>query len=153
MTTVTVDVKGLDELERKLLKLDANTSGVILRDALKEAAVPMRDAMRAAAPVGSVGHTVKTRKGKKEVEPGYLRRKTTMRSRLNRKGTFNRTFKSGEVAVVKVGVFNVPYVTQVEFGTSRTQAQPFIRPAFSKGELVLVNFRNKLRLKIEAASR
>lgn len=151
MATVTVKVEGLKELERKLLKLDHNTSTTILRDALKEAAIPMRDAMRAMAPVGTQDHQVQMKSGTKTVAPGYLRKKISMRSRLNKRGKFNRTFKSGSVAVVKVGVFSVRYAGNVEFGTRRTAAQPFVRPALKTGDIVLASFKNKLRLKIEAA--
>lgn len=154
----TVKVDGLRELDRALRRLDAAVGKKIMVKSLKQAAKPILAEMKAAAPVATgAAKMVKNRKGALvEHRPGFLKHKTRMRSNFNNRGAQNtRRFKgSNTVAIVKVGVFGVPYVGHVEFGTSQQAANPFIRKAlYDNWRQAVVTYKSQLRENIEAAGR
>ena len=58
------------------------------------------------------------------------------------------------VSLVKVGAFKVPYIVQVEYGTTRQKAQPFIRNSFKKRtNQVVVVINHRLAKRIQMAQR
>ena len=86
--------------------------------------------------------------------PGFMRSRVRKRSRLNKKGTRNRYFKTGGVLSVRVGVYRVPYVGYTEFGApgNNITAQPFIEPALAKKQSEVVRtFAAKAGVRYERA--
>lgn len=152
---ISANVQGLSELESALRSLGAEMGAKTLRSALRDAAKPIEDYMLANAPVGSIERQVKTRTGKAvRITPGFLRSKIKRRTRLNKRGVAGRHFNADEVAMVRVGVFRLPYVVHVEYGTSKARAQPFIRPAlFATQDEVLSLVRERLHHRIKLAAR
>ena len=151
MDGVSIDVHGLKELEKSLLAIGSKLGANALRAALNAAGEPIRQAMIAGAPVGTVTRTVK---GNVTITPGFLRSRIKKRSRINRKGAANKNFDEKTAAVVKIGVFKVPYVGAIEFGNSRNKAQPFIRPALmATKDQALAIFKTRLKKRIAAAEK
>jgi len=149
---VSIDIDGLREMEKALLGLGAVLGAKTLRNALRDAAKPMHQEMISRAPVSSFARTVKNSRDQRvEIRPGFLKSRIKIRGSLNSKGLVNRKFKKDDVAVMRVGVFRVGYATQVEFGTTKARAQPFIRPALRRTEESLRIFQVRLAHRIELA--
>lgn len=149
-----IDILGLKEMDENLRTLGAELGAKTLRGALRDAAKPMEDYMNANAPESEAPRTIRTRKGERvEIRPGFLKSRIKRRTQLNKRGTNTRKFGKDGVAVVQVGVFKVPYVVQVEYGTSKSAAHPFIRRAESvAGESIQI-FLKRLRRRTDLAAR
>lgn len=130
MSSVTIHVDGLRELERKLLDLPDKVNRRVLAKAVSNGAALVRDEMRTLAPLYtgpvSTGHP----------PPGTLKKAVFM--------SHSRTSHLGYEAFV-VGVrhgkqrqhvgkgdknMDAYYFRFVEFGTVKMPARPFMRPAF-----------------------
>jgi len=123
-------VEGLDELEDALLGLGADLGAKTLKSALMASSKPMLDDMKRRVPV----------------ESGRLKKTLGRRSKIDKKGTGKTT------AIVRVGAVkrkNSWRAQFVEFGTSKTQAQPFIRPALDKSGDVVTLFETRLKSRID----
>ena len=152
--TISVDIKGLKEMDANLRALGAEMGAKTLRGALRDAAKPLEEYMKANAPVSDYARVVKKFSGEKvTITPGFLKSRIKRKTRLNKKGVSNRRFKGGSVAVVQTGVFRVPYVLHVEYGTSHNRAFSFIRGAASKRSEAEAIFVARLKRRIELAQR
>lgn len=150
-----IEIQGLQELEKNLLALGADLGSKALTSALRDAADPFLDQMKQDAAIGGYGsRTVKTKGGSKvEISPGFMRSRIKKRAIRNRKGAASKKFDAKTTALVRVGVFRVPYAVQVEYGTSRSKAQPFVRPAADRGDEVVRLFKGRLQHRIKLAAR
>ena len=100
------------------------------RGALRDSAAPLEEFMLANAPISSEPRTIKVKGGQEvTITPGFLRSRIKRKASLNAKGRTNRRFGAGDFARVRTGVFKVPYIGHIEFGTQHMAAQPFIGPA------------------------
>lgn len=101
--TIRVEVDGLAELKRALRRLPDSVQGAPLERASEDVWSDVGDKARSIAPrdTGRLANSIDTDVEKSEPD---------------------------RVEIV-VGP-DVPYAVPVEFGTSRTSAQPFMRPAF-----------------------
>ena len=150
MTGIDFKIVGLERAQRNLDQLGAVMQARELRGALRDAAKPYEDAIKANAPISDRARTIKKKNGQKVViSPGFLRSRIKRKSFANTSGR-KRRFKKSEVAMVRVGVFRVPYVGHIEFGTEKRQADPFIRPALYKTPEVINLF--SLRAAARAAN-
>ena len=133
MSAIDFRIRGLEQSEKNLKQLGAVMQAKTLRGALRDAAKPYEDVMKSVAPVSKESRTITKENGQKvTISPGFLRSRIKRRSYTNTRGRINRRFKKNEVAMVRVGVFRVPYVGHIEFGTQNHAASPFIRPALYK---------------------
>lgn len=147
----SVKVEGLKEMEKNLLALGADLGARTLRSALRDAAKPFEDTMKAKVPVYKEPHKVKIKGSSVVVDPGYLKSKIKRRASYNKRGRLTKKFKKNDVAIVQVGVFNVPYVVQVEFGSKRNKPANFIRGADMAGPQAISIFRARLKRRTELA--
>ena len=120
---VQMRIEGLEELRDKLLKLKRVTGRKVVRKALNEASKPI----------------LRTAKAKVPVDTGLLRKSLGRKQKSYRGGRSvviigPRTGFKREVTVAgKKQVRNpAKYSHLVEFGTRRTAAKPFLRPAFDE---------------------
>lgn len=97
-------IRGDDELVTKLRGLASKATPAQLRAALMAGALPIQTAAVQKAPVLT----------------GTLRR-----------SIHTETAETSDGAVARIGT-NVEYAIHQEFGTSRTRAQPYLRPAFDE---------------------
>ncbi|HFG5988377.1 TPA: HK97-gp10 family putative phage morphogenesis protein [Salmonella enterica subsp. enterica serovar Kedougou] len=119
---ITMDVKGLDELERQLIALGEKVGTKVLRDAGREAMKVVEEDMKQHA-------------GYDENSPGpHMRDSIKIRTRKVAK-----KFASTVVSI-RVGPSNEHYMkaSPQEFGTVKQVAKPFIRPAldYNKAEVL-----------------
>lgn len=149
----SIEVQGLDELERKLALLDNKMAGKALYAALGYALTPVvKDAKNAAAKAKEP-HTVFYPNGKKiEVKPGLLR--SAIKKRRVPKSEMKGDLADGAAMGVYIGTGrNKVYPNYwyfVEYGTSKQPAAPFIRPSFDNNvELMISRFSEKLNEKID----
>lgn len=150
--TISVEIKGLKEMDEALRGLGAELGAKTLRGALRDAAKPLEDFMQSNAPISDSPRTFTDANGQRQsVLPGYLKSKIKRRTMLNKKGVNNKKFQGESVAVVQTGAFKVPYVTHVEFGTRNNPASNFIRGAASRRSEVEAIFIIRLKRKIELA--
>ena len=110
MVEVGSDIKGLKDLAKNADNLKKSFAGTTLRTALRNGAKPVRDKAKASVPV----------------DEGKLKRSIGIRAKVSRGGD----------GYADVG-FSEFYGGFIELGTSRQQAQPFLRPALegSEGEI------------------
>jgi HK97 gp10 family phage protein len=178
--SVTMTVSGLNELEEALLELGNAVAGKVLYVALMTAAIPIQDTAIALAPqsskphylykMGKVQKVAKTgnktidrfnraqalsaAKGARQkdlIQPGNLKR-NIIRRRL--KGRKYAGLTNGEAYVGVSWTGNAGYGRFIEFGTSKSPARPFLRPAFdARSAEALGIFTDKLRDMIEKARR
>lgn len=144
-------IEGLKEMEKNLLALGADLGARTLRSALRDAAKPIEDSMQSNVPVYKEPHTVTVKGERIAVDPGYLKSKIKRRASYNKRGRRTKKFKKNDVAVVQVGVFNVPYVVQVEFGSKRNKPANFIRGAGSEAPVAINLFKIRLKRRTELA--
>lgn len=142
---------GLDQAEKNMKELGALLSARATRSALREAAKPLEEYMKINAPVSKQSRRIKTKSGYVNISPGFLKSRIKRKASLNAKGRINRRFKKGDVAVVKTGVFRVPYVVQLEYGAKTTRQHKFIRGASSRAPEAVRIFQEKLKRKTELA--
>jgi len=155
MISPKIEIRGLRQLENNLLALGAEIGSKVLTSALREAAKPMLQEIQLKAAVGSYGQRIVKKKGGGDVviTPGFMRSRAKIRASRNKKGAASKKFSKNTSAIVRVGVFRVPYARYVEFGTSDTKAQPFIRPAADKADESVRIFKRRLERKIYLAAR
>lgn len=129
--TVTMKLEGWKELEEALDDLTKAAGKGALRRALKTAAEPLADKMRAGAPVLR----------------GNLQRSITVSTRLSKRqdALHRRMFRDDKASVE---IFVGPSYTLgaggrhghlVEFGTYKVDPQPFARPAWDADKLLLLD--------------
>lgn len=159
MLDTGIDISGLKEMEKALLeiakKVGAKKATGMMTSAIKQGAIKYQQGMQRNAPESDIVRKVKTKQGQKvEIRPGFLRSRIQVKASTNRQGRETRRFGKGVVSLVRVGVFKVPYIVQVEYGTNNQQADPFIRQAFKKrtNQAVVVINRN-LAKRIKLAER
>lgn len=143
-TSVTVEVRGLKELEDALKELGNAAAGKVLFSSLMAAGLPIQKAAQALAPVSPTAHYRYTKgRGKKLIPSGTLR-KNIGRKRLRS----NRGETGAEIGISWKG--NAFYGRFIEFGTSKLAPKPFLRPAFdAKKDEALAIFKEKLAANIE----
>ena len=150
----SIEIHGLKQLEKNLLALGAELGAKTFRAALMDAAEPLKQEIINNTPVGKYEERiVKTKKGGSvRITPGFMKSRVKKRSSINRKGSASRKFNKNTSAIVRVGVFRVPYAGFVEFGTSKAAAQPFVRPAaVSQFSNVTNIFKQRLQHRIKLA--
>lgn len=124
--TVTIEITGLDKLQRKLRELPLRVQNAVLRKGLRAAANVVRDEARRRAPVRT----------------GNLRRNIATSVSV-RRGQGSATV--GPKPKAYYGMF-------VELGTSKMAARPFLRPALdSKKDEVRQIFVARVEEEIEKA--
>ncbi|EAT2921508.1 hypothetical protein B1274_004508 [Salmonella enterica subsp. enterica serovar 4,[5],12:b:-] len=109
---ITMDVKGLDELERQLMALGEKVGTKVLRDAGREALKVVEEDMKQHA--------------------GYDETSTAQHMRDSIKiRNSNRKSRGSTVVTLRVGPSKQHYMKALaqEFGTVKQVAEPFIRPA------------------------
>tara|TARA_R100000935_G_C2825317_1_gene161959 strand:+ start:1224 stop:1703 length:480 start_codon:yes stop_codon:yes gene_type:complete len=149
----SVEVLGLDELERKLGELDNKLAGKAIYGALGYALTPVVKDAKKFASKAKEPHTVVYSNGKKiEVKPGLLR--TAIKKRRVPKSEMKGEFAQGAAMGMYIGTGrNKVYPNYwhfIERGTSTQPATPFIRPAFDNNiDLMLSRFSEKLNENID----
>ena len=137
MLNTGIDISGLKEMEKALLELGkeigAKKASGMMTSAIRDGAIKYQQGMQRNAPESDIVRMVKTKQGQKvEIRPGFLRSRIQVKASTNRQGKETRRFGKGVVSLVRVGVFKVPYIVQVEYCTTNQKADPFIRQAFKK---------------------
>ncbi|WP_288985789.1 HK97-gp10 family putative phage morphogenesis protein [uncultured Pseudoalteromonas sp.] len=159
MLNAGIEISGLKKMEQALLnigkEIGAKKATGIMTSAIKDGAIKYQQGMQRNAPESDFARVVKTKGGQKvDIRPGFLKSRIKVRASTNRAGATTRRFSKGVVSLVRVGVFKVPYVVQVEYGTNKHKAQPFIRQAFSKRtNQVVVVINRGLAKRIDLAQR
>ena len=110
MVEIASDIKGLKDLAKNSDKLKKSFASSTLRTALRNAAAPVRRKARANVPV----------------DEGDLKRAIAINAKVDKKGE-----GYADVGFRKEMAF---YGGFVELGTSRQQAQPYLRPALDESE-------------------
>ena len=128
---VTVEVKGLAELQAKLLELPGKVERRVVRKAVSDGAAVVRDEMKARAPV----YTGEVSEG--HPPPGTLRNAVFEKFDAENSHDGSTTFivgvrhgKSQRHVGKKNRNLDAYYFWWVEFGTAKMAAHPFMRPAF-----------------------
>ena len=140
----TQQLRGFEDLHRKLRRLGARAGGQSLRAAAMQATLPAFREAKANAPVGTEAH--KTYKGR-IVAPGFGQRSVARKSRLSR---------DRQTVWVMIGVKpEAFYMVQfVELGTSKMPKAPWLEPAFRRSQNdVIERFGVRLRRQIDKARR
>lgn len=155
MDDFDLQIHGLAEMEKNLVALGAELGAKALRGALRDAGAPIEDYMKANAPESEYERVVKTKSGGKvTIRPGFLKSRIKRKSSLNKRGRINKKFKNeNDIAVVQVGVFKIPYVKYVEYGTKYVPARSFIRSAKAASPAAIAIFRSRLIRRIGLAER
>lgn len=144
-TTVTID--GLAELDRALAELGPEATKVG-RTALRATANEVRDAVKAAAPVGT-GTTKKTARNKR----GDVREYDYGRLRDNIRTREVRARRDNSV-VMAVTTGNAFWGRFLEYGTRKMTARPFFRPAWDAAQRpALDTLQDKLGAGIERTAK
>lgn len=149
----SVEVLGLDELERKLGELDNKLAGKAIYGALGYALTPVVKDAKKFASKAKEPHTVVYSNGKKiKVKPGLLR--TAIKKRRVPKSEMKGEFAQGAAMGMYIGTGRNKvypnYWHLIERGTSTQPATPFIRPAFDNNiDLMLSRFSEKLNENID----
>jgi|SRR5579863_1499575 len=128
MSSFTVTIEGLDELEQKLRDETKKVAVATLRRASKDAASIWEVAIAARAPALT----------------GFLRTQITMSSKAKGGDEGKITVMVGPSKKAYYGIFQ-------EFGTRYMRAKPFMRPAFEETkDEVLNKFVEDLKEELEA---
>lgn len=110
-----IEIKGVDELLRKLRQLPEKVQKRVVVGAVRAAAKPLIKEARAKVPV----------------DTGNLKKSIGVTKRRSK----NKNIIHFSISPRKGGKYNGFYGHFVEFGTSKMPAKPFLRPAFeSKGK-------------------
>lgn len=122
-TDFTVTLEGLEETVASMRELAASMNKTIIRRVLKEAGQPLATKASNLAPV----------------DLGKLAFSVVVATQLTRRHKSEQRNRESETEVYigpAGGVGALYYASHVEFGTVRTRAQPFMRPAWDslKGE-------------------
>jgi HK97 gp10 family phage protein len=141
---LTVKVSGLKELEAALKELDHDLHKKTLKAAGKSAMEPVAQRVRQNVPkdTGGLASTVRT---SASTDLRRLRK-------IGRKASMVASVSAGR-ASRKHGVTG-HQALNIEYGNSKTKAQPFMRPAIQgKEKTVFMHFRRLLRTGIEKSAR
>ncbi|WP_448216287.1 HK97-gp10 family putative phage morphogenesis protein [Endozoicomonas sp. 2B-B] len=139
--TDKIKVTGLKELEAQLRKLETEVGAKAVRGALMTASKPMADQMKADVPVdkGNLKKTIGRRSG------FYKGDKTTRKFQETFAG--NNAIAAVQVGAIKKGAWKAHFV---EFGTEKSAAQPFIRPAaYALWQQTVSRFKDSLARRIK----
>jgi HK97 gp10 family phage protein len=149
MSTVTVEVKGLSELQATLSKLPGKLQERTGVKAVSAAAAVIQAEVKARAPVRSHPGGKKISKGKGNAG---LRYPGNLKKHIGRRRTSRG---SGTVISYAVGPTGLGwYGKLVEMGTRVAAAHPFMRPAIAaKGDQAVEQFRLTLGAGIDDAVR
>lgn len=152
----SVEVQGLEELERKLGELENKAAGKALYGALNFALTPVIKEQKQRAAKADEPHEITYSNGKKvKVEPGLL--STASRKRRVPKSEMVGEFAEGAAMGTYIGKGTKQKVYPnywwfIEHGTSTQAAAPFIRPSFDNNvELMIERFSTKLNENIDKA--
>lgn len=134
---VHVEIRGLEDLQRKLLTLPLQLSKKIMRSALRSAVVPWRDEMRLQA----------------HKDTGWMAENLVIRTSVRGdelQGTAKVAIRNKQNPERREHEKHVPGAGNEalwnEFGTIKMSARPFMRPAFeSKKDTVLQRFIDRVR--------
>ena len=113
MPEVGFNIKGLEELAKNRKALSKSFAGSTLRTALRNAGKPVLKRAQAKVPVAT----------------GDLKRSLAVVAKVDRAGV-----GTARVGARRGGRFRGYHVHLVELGTSKTRAQPFLRPALEEAE-------------------
>ncbi len=145
---------GVDDMEKNLNVLGADLAMKTFRGALRDAAKPLEDYMKDHVPVSKFERIVKTKGGSTvTITPGFLKSRIKRRASSNRKGRITKKFGKDDIAIISTGVFRVPYVVQVEYGTKHNPAAAFIRGAKNVAPEAINIFVLRLKRRIQLAER
>lgn len=140
MAKTTVKIEGLKELDKALGELPRATGKNVLRRVIRDAAEPMAQAARAAAPW----------------DEGHLRESIDVGSRLSRRqaGMHRKMFASDRASVeMFVGPGPHPQGHLREFGGDGNRPHPYMRPAWDAHKRpVLDAIANSLWYEIDKAA-
>ncbi|MDU5009482.1 MAG: HK97 gp10 family phage protein [Haemophilus parainfluenzae] len=154
MSNLTVKVTGLKELGKKMNDLGKKTKGRISVDSMRKGAVIIRDKARANAPTlqEKVPHRKRGTLKRAILESTKVDKFGNVHSKIYVRKLRSKTIENFKVKTGKGGAKNPndPYYWRfIEFGTSKMQARPFLRPAFStkKNQVsreIINNLRNNI---------
>ena len=161
MNGVAFKVEGLAELHRALSSVAKNVAGKQIRNAVTAAAVVVRDAAKARAPVytgavadghpppGTLRRAIAIRRGKRDSTASRVAYQVFVRS-WARTGKTKRQRAQG---VKAYGRFDAYYWHMVEFGTRKMSARPFMRAGFEASKsAALERLTARLREGVAAAA-
>lgn len=144
---VTVEVKGLDLLDKALAELPQAVAGRALQAAVNSMARVIADEAIILAPEGKDEHRVGRGRKARVVQPGHLKR--SVRAKKLR----SSEFEAVSVVTVSRAAF---YAKFVEFGVPERQieARPFLRTAFDTRATAAVQaLKDRLAQRIKTAAR
>ena len=139
----SIEIDGLDVLDKQIAKLDKGLKDKALSRALNAALTPMHKDAKFYAAVAPEPHTMVTSSGRRVlVQRGLLR--SAIRKRKVPKSEMSELGGQGVAMGIYVGKGTKQkeypnYWHFVEYGTSQMPAVPFLRPAFNKNTAVAVN--------------
>lgn len=146
MTAISIEVEGLEKLERQLLGVEAKVGSKILRQALSKAATPVVRAAKEKVPVDSgalrqsIGKSTRKGRGKNVATVAVGPKKNARALALANER------RSKAIA----GIF---YAHIVELGYGRQAPQPFLRPALEENANDAVQiFGRDMKVKIESVT-
>lgn len=136
MTSFTVKVAGLKEVEASLKELKKSTARSVIRKALREGGEVLARAARDLVPV----------------DTGGLRESIDVSSRLNRSQKAKHRKRADQE--VFVGPDGRPQSITQEFGTYKEPAQPYMRPAWDgNSKAAMTRISDALFVEVERAAR
>ena len=156
MAGEVVRIEGLDELKRKLAEVPKAMRKRVLRNALAAGAREVRDVAKRNAPVMTLGTSLKAPYRKPGTVKQAIRVRTSKADRragdvgvfVNVRPAKGARFRGGkQVKATQRGAKspNDPYYWRwVEFGTKRSKAVPFLRPAAQTLSAAFEAFKNAL---------
>jgi HK97 gp10 family phage protein len=141
---VEIEVQGLKELQDRLLQLPDKLSNNVLASCLGSAALVFQK--EAQNRVVTAAKDYKLYGGQK-VSPGWLRGQII-------KKRVRQTKSNAETIVTFKDVKHAYFWRFLEFGTSKMQAKPFMRPAFEAAkEKALQRFEDRLKERLDKEDR
>lgn len=134
-------ISGLTELYKKFDELPIKIEKKVARSAMRKAAKPIVYEAKSKVPVktGELKASIKIKGAK-----------TGFQKRQQRAGLLFLNIKASVLKKYKNGMRHVDVASKIEYGTSKTAPQPFMRPAFDmyKGEVLNI-FVDELKNNLE----
>lgn len=139
---VVVKIAGLAELNRKLTQIAPRVARNVTGKAVASAAVVVRDAAKAKAPIysgpvaqghpppGTLRRSIAIRRSKRQSSAS----KVTYEVFVRHWGRSGKTKKQRAQGVAAYSRFDAFYWFMVEFGTAKMAARPFMRPGFESSK-------------------
>ena len=118
------DLEGFDGLHDALLELGKKVGGSALKAAAKQAMLPAKQSLKAAAPVGTVEH--KSYLGRM-LQPGYTKKSITI---ANPAKLRSRSTAIVDVGVTKEAFYGVQFFDDV--AEKYRKGDPWFRPAYKR---------------------